>query len=176
VPPPAAASSAELVNASLPLTEGKKVKRRVVHSIPVAAPVKGEVLAFDGGYTASIAQLPFNTFVSSRVILAETPTATDPSGLARSAVQLRGDATEANGFNCTQGRSGFASPCATVKAGAIRITKNTVDASGVPATLYLNLVGSAKPLLTDERVKRSQRIELGASTGLALARYTPAAN
>ena len=86
---------------------------------------------------------------------------------------LRGDATEANGFNCTQGPSGFASPCTSVKAGAIRITKDAVDSSGLPATLYLNLVGSAKPLLVDERVKRSQRIELGVSSGLALARYTP---
>ena len=173
VPPPAGQSTLELVSDALPLTEGKKVKRRVVHSLPVAAPAKGEVLAFDGGYTATIGQLPFNTFISSRVILAETPTATDPSGLARSAVALRGDATEANGFNCTQGPSGFASPCTSVKAGAIRITKDAVDSSGLPATLYLNLVGSAKPLLVDERVKRSQRIELGVSSGLALARYTP---
>ncbi len=173
VQPPATQSSVELVNDSLPLIEGKKVKRRVVHSIPIAAPTKGEVLAFDGGYVSTIGQLPFNTFISSRVILAESPTATDPSGLARSAVQLRGDATEANGFNCTQGPSGFASPCTTAKAGAIRITKDAIDGSGVPATLYLNLVGSAKPLLTDQRVKRSQRIELGTSSGLALARYTP---
>lgn len=173
VPVPVSQSSAELVNDSLPLTEGKRVKRRVVHSIPVAAPTKGEVLAFDGGYVSTIDQLPFNTFVSSRVILAESPTATEAGGLARSAVQLRGDATEGNGFNCTQGPSGFATPCTTVKAGAIRITKNAVDDSGMPATLYLNLVGSAKPLLTDERVKRSQRIELGVSTGLALSRYTP---
>jgi hypothetical protein len=30
-----------------------------------------------------------------------------------------------------------------------------------------------KPLLTDEKVKR-ERVELGPSTGLELARYTPA--
>jgi hypothetical protein len=173
VQPPAGQSTVELVSDALPLTEGKKVKRRVVHSLPVPAPVKGEVLAFDGGYSSTIGQLPFNTFISSRVILAESPTATDPSGLARSSVALRGDATEANGFNCTQGPSGFASPCTSVKAGAIRITRDAVDGSGLPVTLYLNLVGSAKPLLVDERVKRSQRIEVEASSGLALARYTP---
>lgn len=174
VPAPTASASAELVSGALPLTEAKKVKRRVVHSIAVPAPRKGEVLAFDGDYLSTIEQLPFNTFISSRVILAETPTATDPSGLARSGVQLRGDATEANGFNCTQGPSGFPTPCTSVKSGAIRITKDAVDSAGQPATLYLNLVGSAKPLLTDERVKRSQRIELGPSSGLRLLRYTPA--
>lgn len=175
VPPPSEQSSAELVNEALPLTEGKKEKRRVIHSIPIVAPLKGEVLAFDGSYLATIDQLPFNTFISSRVILAEEPTSTDPSGLARSAVQLRGDATEANGFNCTQGPSGYPTPCTAHKAGAIRITKDAIDEStGLPATLYLNLVGSTKPLLTDQKVKRAQRVELGASTGLELARYTPA--
>jgi hypothetical protein len=166
--------SNDLVNASLPLTEGKKVKRRVIHSIPVAAPVKGETLAFDGSYRATIDQLPFNTFISSRVIVAESPTATDPTGLARSAVQLRGDATEANGFNCTQGPSGYATPCTAQKAGAVRITRDAIDpATGDPATLHLNLVASAKPLLTDRKVKRTQRIELGSAGGLKLLRYTP---
>lgn len=174
VPAPATAASAEILHTALPLTEGKKVKRRVVHSIAIPAPRKGEVLAFDGDYRSTIDQLPFNTFISSRVIVAETPTATDPSGLARNSVQLRGDATEANGFNCTQGPSGYATPCTSVKSGAIRITRDAVDASGQPATLYLNLVGSAKPLLTDERVKRSQRIELSPATGLRLARFAPA--
>ena len=144
----------------------------MLHSIAVPAPRKGEVIAFDGGYLATIDQLPFNTFISSRVILATEPTGTDPSGLARSAVQFRGDATEANGFNCTQGPSGYETPCTVEKAGAIRITKDAIDeSSGEPATLYLNLVGAAKPLLTDRRVRRSQQIEIGATGGLRMSRY-----
>ena len=107
VPPPTDQASSELVNSSLPLTEGKKLKRRVIHSVPISAPVKSEVLAFDGSYLATIDPLPFNVFLSTRVILGETPTSTEPTGLAKSSVQLRGDATEANGFNCTQGRSGY---------------------------------------------------------------------
>ncbi len=172
VSPPSEQSTGELVNEALPLTEGKKEKRRVIHSIPIVAPLKGEVLAFDGSYMATIDQLPFNTFISSRVIVAEQPTSTDPSGLARSAVQLRGDATEANGFNCTQGPSGYPTPCTAQKAGAIRITKDAVDEStGLPATLYLNLVGSTKPLLTDERIKRAQRVEISPASGLQVFRY-----
>jgi hypothetical protein len=172
---PTVQSSSELVNASLPLTEGDKEKRRVIHSVAIGSPRKGEVLAFDGGWQATIDQLPFNTFISSRVILGETPTSTGPTGLARSSVQLRGDATEANGFNCTQGPSGYASPCTITKAGAIRITKDVFDAAtGLPGTLYVNLVSAAKPLLA-KRVKNDQQVVVGVTTGLSVARYTPPA-
>jgi hypothetical protein len=90
-------------------------------------------------------------------------------------VQLRGDATEANGFNCTQGPSGYASPCTITKAGAIRITKDVLDpATGLPGTLYVNLVAAAKPLLA-KRVKNDQQVLVGTTTGLQVARYSPPA-
>ncbi len=172
---PTMQSSSELVNATLPLTEGDKEKRRVIHSVAIGSPRKGEVLAFDGGWQATIDQLPFNTFISSRVVLGETPTSTGPTGLARSSVQLRGDATEANGFNCTQGPSGYATPCNIAKAGAIRITKDVIDpATGLPGTLYVNLVSAAKPLLA-KRVKNGQQVLVGPTTGLTVARYAPPA-
>lgn len=167
---PTEPSTSDLVNTSLPLTEGKKEKRRVVHSIAITAPLKGEVLAFDASWTATIDQLPFNTFIASRVIVADSPTSTDPS-LARSSVQFRGDATEANGFNCTQGPSGYPSPCTSTKAGAIRITQDVIDpATGGPGTLYLNLVGAAKPLLA-KHVKRSQQVLITPADGLHVFRY-----
>ena len=107
------------------------------------------------------------------MILGETPTSTEPTGLAKSSVQLRGDATEANGFNCTQGRSGYRTPCTVSKAGAIRITQTAIDeATGTPATLYVNLVGSAKPLLA-ERVMGAPQVTTGTTTGLAVARFAP---
>ncbi len=170
LPAPSRVTTTDLLNPALPLTEGKKEKRRVIHSIPIEAPLRGEVLAFDGGYQSAIGPLPFNTFIASRVIVAEDPTSTDPTGLARSSVQLRGDATETNGFNCTQGPSGYPSPCASQKAGAIRITRDAVDSSGVPATLYLNLVAAAKPLLP-KAVKNAQQVGITPTTGLTMIRY-----
>ena len=172
VPPPTEAFSAELVNSTLPLTEGKKVKRRVVHSIPIAAPKKGEVIAFDGSYQIGISALSYNAFISSLVVIAETPTSIEPSGVATQSTQLRGYATEGNGFNCTKGPSGYANPCASVKAGAIRFTEDAVDASGQPATLYLNLISAAKPLLTDE-AEDPHRVGLTATGGLRAFRYSP---
>ena len=41
-----------------------------------------------------------------------------------------------------------------------------------PATLYVNLVGSAKPLLA-ERVKGAPQVTTGTTTGLAVARFAP---
>ena len=104
------------------------------------------------------------------MIVAESPTSTDPTGLARSAALHRGDATEANGFNCTIGRSGYTNPCTSTKAGATRITRDAVDDAGLPATLYLNVVGSAKPLLA-EKVKGTPVITLSPKTGLNVVRY-----
>ena len=174
VPPPAGQSTLELVSDALPLTEGKK-RSSAASSTRSRSPRRPRARCSPS--TAATRRrsgsCAFNTFISSRVILAETPTATESQRAGRSAVALRGDATEANGFNCTQGPSGFASPCTSVKAGAIRITKDAVDSIGPAGDPVPELVGSAKPLLVDERVKRSQRIELGVSSGLALARYTP---
>lgn len=172
VPEPTTASSTELVNTTLPLTEGKKEKRRVVYSVPIVAPKKGEVIAFDSSYLTGISELRFNTFVSSRVSFGESPTATEPSGVARRVSILRGDATESNGFNCTLGPSGFANPCTTVKAGATRIARDGVDDAGLPATVYLNVVAAAKPLLA-EKVHSGAQISLGEGSGLTVLRFTP---
>jgi hypothetical protein len=172
VPAPTEASSNVLINPDLPLTEAKKVKRRVVFTLELPPAKKGEVLAIDGSFRSSIRHLPFNTFISSRLIVAETPTATESTGLARRATILRGDASEGNGFNCTQGPSGYRTPCTTEKSGAIRITRDVVDEAGSPAPLYVNLVASAKALLT-ERVKSTQRVQLTALGGLRLLRFAP---
>jgi hypothetical protein len=168
-PGPAQAGSATLVSSSLPLMESNK--RRVVYSVPIPAPTNGEVLAFDSSYVADLSGLRFNTFIATRVILAETSTSTKPSGLARESSN-RGNATEANGFNCTLGRSGYTNPCTVAKAGATQITADALDPTGLPATLYLNVVASAKPLL-DERVKGSPQLTLKPAGGLNVLRFAP---
>ena len=174
VPAPAVTSSETLLNSQLPLTEGKKEKRRVVYSVPIPAPRKGEVLAFDASFLADISALRFNTFIGSRVLMATDPTATTSEGFAKTSIPLRGQATESNGYNCTLGASGFANPCTTVKAGATRISRDVIDeTTGQPATLYLNVVASAKPLLA-EKVDPSHQVGLGALPGgLIVARYAP---
>lgn len=174
VPAPAVLSSDTLVNTELPLTENDDEKQRVVYSVPIEAARKNEVLAFDASYLTGISALRFNTFVSSRVVLADSPTATESRGVARNAIPLRGQAAESNGFNCTLGPSGFANPCTNVKAGAAKFVRDAVDkTTGLPVTLYLNVVAAAKPLVA-EKVDPSLMVSLGSLPGgLTVARYAP---
>ena len=174
VPAPTVSSSATLVNGTLPLTEGKKEKRRVVYSVPMPALKKGEIVAFDASYLTGISDLGFNTFVSSRVIAATSPFAADSTGIAKSVLGPKGAASEGNGFNCTLGPSGYANPCTTVKAGAALVNRDALDkATGQPVTLYLNVFASAKPLLTTN-VKTSQQVSIAPLPGgLTVSRYAP---
>ncbi len=171
---PATSASSELVSGSVPLTEGKAEKRRVVYSVPVEAPKKGELLSFDSTFVAGISSLRFNTFIGSRTIIADSPTATKSRGVARRAALLKGAASESNGFNCTLGRSGYSNPCTVVKAGATRIIRDAVDETGAPATVYVNVVAAGKPLLAEaERLKGSPEISLAPGSGLTVRRFTP---
>jgi len=174
VPAPTSAATEALVNTQLPLTIDDSEKRRTVYSMPIVAPLKGEVLSFDSSFTTNISALRFNTFISSRVIIATDPTATKSSGIAKNAIPLKGQATESNGFNCTLGRSGYANPCTTVKAGSVRFARDVVDKStGAPATVYLNVLAGAKPLLA-EKVNDLDKVTLGALPGgLVVRRYSP---
>jgi hypothetical protein len=169
-PAPETRSSSFFVNPWLPLNEPKKVKRRVIHSVEVPVARKSDVLTFDASYVANIDRLRHNSLIESRVIVTDGPHSTDPSGLGKSASLLRGAASEDNGFNCTEGPSGYRSPCTVAKSGATRITRDAVDESGDPVPLYINLVSSAKPLLV-ENVKPNLRVELGPLGGLSVARY-----
>ena len=173
-PGPSVSASNQLVNPDLPLTITDSEKRRVVYSVPIAAPQKGEILTFDASFVAGISAVHFNTFISSRVITAETPTSTDARGIAKNAIPLKGQATESNGFNCTLGSSGFPNPCTVVKAGGVEFSRDVFDKStGQPATVYLNVLGAAKPLLA-EKVNEIDKVSLGATTsGFTVSRYTP---
>lgn len=174
VPVPTTSASETLVNTQLPLTINDSEKRRTVYSVPIVAPLKGEALSFDSSFTTNISALHFNTFISSRVIIATDPTQTKSTGIAKNAIPLKGQATESNGFNCTLGRSGYANACTTVKAGAVRFARDVVDKStGEPATVYLNVLAGAKPLLA-EKVNDLDKVALGALPGgLIVRRYLP---
>ncbi len=174
VPAPTLSSSAQLMNDSLPLTIDDSNKRRVVYSVPIPAPTEGEVLAFDASFVTGINALRFNSFISSRVIVATGPDKARSTGKADTAIPLKGQATESNGFNCTLGPSGYANPCTTRKAGAVRFSETVTERGGEPKTLYLNVLAGAKPLLVEKGVEESDRVTLaGLPAGLTVARWSP---
>ena len=175
VPQPQTSQTSTLVEPSLPLTIGDSEKRRVVYSLPIVSPQRGEILTFDSSFRTDISALRFNTFISSRVILAEAPTSAKSTGLAKRATDFKGQGTESNGSNCTLGASGYTNPCTTVKAGALQITRKFKTVYGEePTTLYLNVLAGAKPLLPGTKVTDDQVVALGATEqGLIAARYGP---
>jgi hypothetical protein len=171
---PAVFTNAGLLHHRLPLTIADSDKRKIVYAMPIPAPKEGEVLAFDVKFVSAISALPFNTFVTSRVILTTGPFRTQPKGYAKDAVKFNGQATEANGFDCTLGPSGYANPCITHKTGAIRFKRDIVHRrSGTPATLWLNVIAGAKPLLAT-KVREKNKVSLaGQPNGLTVWRYSP---
>jgi hypothetical protein len=173
VPAPFRSRSVQLLRDRLPLTVEDFDKRRIVYSVPIPAPREGEVLAFDAKFVSAISALPFNTFISARVIIATGPSKTHSTNKAETAVPLKGEATESNGFNCTLGPSGFANPCIARKSGAVRFKETVVEKrTGEPKTLYLNVLAGAKPLLADT-VRSINRVSLAAQpVGLTVWRYS----
>ena len=166
---PSLSTSTALVNTSVPVNPEISETRRVIYSVEIPAGNEGDVLAFDASYVASLDGLRFNTFIGSRVIVAESPLSTKPSGIAKKVALFDGHATEVNGFNCTLGRSGYPSPCTVVKAGATRLERDAVD-HGEEVPLYVNLVSAATPKLT-EGLEPDDVVNVSPSSGLSVLRF-----
>jgi hypothetical protein len=83
-----------------------------------------------------VSQLPYNVLVQSKLIVTSRPDATKVTHLAKQVTDLKGELTEANGFNCTHA----ATPCRTLKAGVGSMLADARDRSGSPVPLYVNLV------------------------------------
>ena len=118
---------------------------RVVLSQRLEKLRKGDVLLVRSRQRTAIRRIPY--FVSSQIIVTTRPDATVPTAVARSAVSRLGTATEANGFNCTPGSSGFQSPCTSRKAGIAAIQRIPRDKSGHRRRLFVNVVSRTFPKL-----------------------------
>jgi hypothetical protein len=173
-PPRTRVRVGSLLKRSLPVRPRKGTRRRVVYSVAVPELREGEVIAADGRFATRIGGLRYNAFVSSRLILADRPGAVRVTKPVRGIASRAGRLAEHNGFNCTQGPSGYRTPCVTRKAGAVRIRNDAVDPkSGEPVTLYVNLVGSVRPRLSGpkRRVRHFHRARLAPAGGLDVVRY-----
>jgi hypothetical protein len=178
--PPTTVADTVIRHGRLPLHPRKGGSRkRVIHSIEVPGLGPGDMVQATATYRAAMprgkkgsggqrrkGRHSFNAFIGSDLILADTPTSTDPTRVARTS-GLGGELAEGNGFNCTQRRSGFTRPCFVEKAGAIKINNNQDG----EVRAYLNLVGRSKPLLKNAR--RRDKVKLRLEGGLRAVRYAP---
>ncbi len=97
---------------------------------------RGDQLGVWAKLRTDISQLPYNVLVRSKLIVTGRPDATRVTHLAKQEVDLNGELTEANGFNCTAATT----PCTTSKAGVGSMVADARDRAGKPGPLYVNVV------------------------------------
>lgn len=118
------------------LTDSVPLDREPRSILSVRLPQTG-TFAVDARFTSDVSSTGFNDLVSSRLIVARTPRATQSQGYARIGAS-EGSVSPTNGTNCTLAQGS----CSHRKAGVISIGP-TEDPGRRP--LFVNLVVSAKP-------------------------------
>jgi hypothetical protein len=144
----------------VPVKEGPK---RSVLSMRLRNLTEGQQLTFAASLTVDIRRLHYSSFTGSQLILARRPGAVKPSALTRAVGSLKGEVTEANGFNCTQRTT----PCTARRVGTLVIEQTPVrDGRTVP--LYVNFVLRNAPKEVPDRVHDFMRLRGG---GITARRY-----
>ncbi len=148
-----------------------------VASIRLDRLTQGEVLAVEGRVTSSIGHLPYNVLTQGQVVLSETRGSSNNHGIPLSVATRNGLVTAKNGFNCTQGRSGFKSPCAIEKGAFVRILANSKrhpnQDEGPWVPLYMNFFVGFQEEYTTGRTWRPGDVAKIRSARLEIRRYTP---
>jgi hypothetical protein len=122
--------------------------RRVLLSVRLDNLRAGESLMVDAKAHVGISRLGYSTLMQSQLILSRKRGSTSRSGAPIAVASWDGKGDAQNGFNCTQGHSGYPNPCPIHKVGAIRIQKDATThpsrGTGPHIPLYLNLVTGAQ--------------------------------
>jgi hypothetical protein len=126
---------------------GGENAKRVAYSLPLGRVHAGEQFTVFGHATIGISGVPYETLLQSQLILGETPTSTDRSGLPFKITTAQGRVSEENGSNCTHGPSYFSDPCSIRKLGVLVVTLNSRTNpqrdTGPWKRLFLNFVVDA---------------------------------
>ncbi len=123
------------VRSAIPIApEGGSVKEKAIYSVELGGLKAGEQLVIDGKLISRIGSHPYNVFQTTGIVLSENPDSASREGWPERVGDLNGQIAEANGFNCTQGKSAHEDPCTARKVGVLEITRDS------PKTLYVNLV------------------------------------
>jgi hypothetical protein len=145
---PSRSRTARRVHRRLPVTRGENAT--AVYSIEFANLRRGDVLVGLAKQRTSISAVPYSVFLDTRVVLTGRRSGTSTSRLGRRVSSPNGKLTEANGFNCTHGRSAYRTPCTSRKAGLVEI-RRTPMRNGDRVPLFVNLVAHTRPKLATPR-------------------------
>jgi hypothetical protein len=119
----------------------------VTFSVKVNHLERGDALLARARQLTDIGHLPYSAFVAGELIVGTKRTSTAPEGLARKAISYHGTLSAVNGFNCTQGRSGYATPCLLRKVGLGKVQRDIVNKKGKDVPLFVNLISRSFPKL-----------------------------
>ena len=148
-----------------------------VASIRLDRLTKGEVLAVDGRVTTSIGHLPYNVLTQGQIVLSEKRGSSNNHGIPLSVATRNGLIAAKNGFNCTQGQSGFPTPCAIEKGAFVRIIANSRkhpnQDEGNWMPLWVNFFVGFQEEYTTGRSWRSGDAAKIKSARIEIRRYTP---
>lgn len=150
----------KLLRRRVPVKEGPK---RSVLSLRLPNLTQGEQLTFAASLTADIRRLHYSSFTGSQLILARRPGAVTTSSFTRNVGSLKGEVTEANGFNCTQRTT----PCKARRVGTLVIQQAPVR-DGRTLPLFVNFVLRNAPKEVPDRVRDFMRLRHG---GISARRY-----
>ena len=170
----------------------KKTTDRIVRSVPIdphdthevtVASIRldrltqGEVLAIEGRMVSSIGHLPYNALTQGQIVISEKRASSNNLGVPLSVATRNGLVTAKNGFNCTQGQSGYTTPCALEKSAFVRIIANSRrhpnHDEGAWVPLYVNFfVGFQQEYAPGRPWQPGDKAKIK-SAKLEIRRYTP---
>jgi hypothetical protein len=153
----------------LPLVpKGKGVRTRSVYSVRLPRLRAGERLKLDGRYAGALGRLPYNVRTRIRLILADSPGATEPGRRARRAARSTAYVPFENNFNCTRGPSAHRTPCPHRKSGVVRIGRDS------DRPLFANLIAGHGAIgLGSERHRTRHRVPVRRGGFLKVWRHRP---
>ena len=148
-----------------------------VASIRLDRLTQGEVLAIEGRMVSSIGHLPYNALTQGQIVISEKRASSNNHGIPLSVATRNALVTAKNGFNCTQGQSGYTSPCAIEKGGFVRILANSRrhpnQDEGEWVPLYVNFfVGFQQEYAQGRPWRPGDKAKIK-SAKLEIRRYTP---
>jgi hypothetical protein len=156
----------------LPVGSGRRGNRKgergVVYSAPVPDVQRGTVISAEARQRLGIGHLRYSAFMGTELILSSRRAATSPGRVVHRSATLHGHLTERSGFNCTQGRSAFRTPCESHRAGIAELQR-VPRKKGRAVPLYVNLVSRTWPKRTSAR--RGDRARILPRGGIKVIAY-----
>lgn len=155
-PTPRAVRTASRKARGIPVVPSAKT---VVYSKRMNGLRGGEQLEVRAKIRTSAARLRYPARISTRIFLADSPTAADTGGHAAQIAAYGGEIGEHNGFNCEGG------PCVTERVGVLHI-----DASAT-RPLYVNVVADSGDPLKEGRSRPGDKLRVLDGGGVEIVRY-----